>query len=379
MKLRVARWAWLGLVLGVACGGESDEPVVDAGIAPVQTGGTTAGTLPGSAPVAPGAGAPGAGGGTIGAMGGTQQTMPPLPTNPTVGGTLAGAGGLIAGRTGGTGATAGGAGGGDAGVAAAPLTPLGPNCLKGTGDFNANGPYKIKKTDLMIGSQGPYTIFAPDPLEASCPHPIVAWGNGTGVSDSSTYGFYQEHAASWGIVVVAAHNSNVGSGAWHKAGLDYLLQQNTTQGSPYFGKLSTRAGTSGHSQGGGGANAGASHPNVTTIVNVQGAFGSAPRGKNFLCLTGTMDISPEGCKSSVDGATSPAFLANWEGGDHTGTATLLGYITGDKGTKQYMRLYSAWFRCHLANDTQACAMFMGGMSCPLCKEPGWNTIYAKNF
>jgi hypothetical protein len=58
---------------------------------------------------------------------------------------------------------------------------------------------------------------------------------------------------------------------------------------------------------------------------------------------------------------------------------LLGFISGDAGTKQYVRLYSAWFRCFLAGDQGACAMFKGGMDCPLCKEMGWNTIYAKNY
>jgi hypothetical protein len=54
-------------------------------------------------------------------------------------------------------------------------------------------------------------------------------------------------------------------------------------------------------------------------------------------------------------------------------------VSNDPGTKQYMRLYSAWFRCFLANDQGACALFKGGMSCPLCKEMGWAEIYAKNY
>ena len=116
--------------------------------------------------------------------------------------------------------------------------PSGSTCLKGSGNFAANGPYRVKKRDVTIGSQGQYTIFSPDPLEASCKHPIVAWGNGTAVTGSDTYGFYNEHAASYGIVVIASHNDNVGSGEFHKAGLDYLLKENLTQGSEFFGKLS---------------------------------------------------------------------------------------------------------------------------------------------
>ena len=181
------------------------------------------------------------------------------------------------------------------------------------------------------------------------------------------------------MVVIASHNDQVGSGEFHKAGLDYLLAENDNASSMFHGKLSTRAGTSGHSQGGMGANAGASHPNVEAIVNVQGAFGVAPTGKAFLCLTGTDDLNPAGCKSSVDGSSAPAMHANWEGGDHLGTATVGGFLGGDLGTKQYMRLYSAWFRCFLSDDANACAMFMGGESCPVCGDTGWAEIYANNY
>lgn len=378
MDPRGARWAWFAMALSIACSSD-EEPTsqTDASTVLVPGGGADA-----SVPTPPttGGGTGGVGGNAGGTFGGA--VVPDASSGGTTGGGSGAPGGTFGGATPDSGPPGGGTMGGatpsDAGVVV-PVTPSGPNCLKGTGDFNAKGPYKVKQTPVTIGSQGPYTIFAPDPLDTGCQHPLVAWGNGTGVSDSTTYGFYQEHAASWGIVVVAAHNSNVGNGSFHKAGIDYMLQQNMMQGSPFYQKLSGKVGTSGHSQGGMGANAGASHPSVSTIVNVQGAFGTAPRGKNFLCLTGTADINPAGCKSSVDGANAPAFLANWQGGDHTGTATLLGFITNDPGTKQYMRLYSAWFRCHLANDTPACAMFMGGSSCPLCKDKGWAEIYAKNY
>jgi hypothetical protein len=284
----------------------------------------------------------------------------------------------LAGLAGLAGGTFGGGGGTTAGGEPVPV-PTGTTCLKGSGNFLANGPYRVKKKDVTIGSQGPYTIFSPDPLETSCKHPVVAWGNGTAVTGSDTYGFYQEHAASYGIVVIASHNDSVGSGAFHKAGLDYMLMQNTTQGSEFFGKLSEKMGVSGHSQGGMGANSAASHPNVEAIGNVQGAFGSAPRGAAFLCLTGTEDIATEGCKTAVNSSTSPALYANWQGGDHTGTATLLGFITGDAGTKQYMRLYTSWFRCFLGDDSTACAMFKGGAACPVCKDMGWAEIFAKNI
>jgi hypothetical protein len=67
-------------------------------------------------------------------------------------------------------------------------------------------------------------------------------------------------------------------------------------------------------------------------------------GAEYWPYTGTEDIAIEGCRNSVNGTMSPALYANWEGGTHTGTATIAGFIGGDAGTKQYMRLYTAWFR-----------------------------------
>ena len=41
-----------------------------------------------------------------------------------------------------------------------------------------------------------------------------------------TYAFFNNDAASWGIVVIASDNSNVGSGQYHKAAIDYMMKQN---------------------------------------------------------------------------------------------------------------------------------------------------------
>jgi hypothetical protein len=119
--------------------------------------------------------------------------------------------------------------------------------------------------------------------------------------------------------------------------------------------------------------------NVEAEVNVQGAFGSAPPGVAFLCLTGTEDIAIAGCRNSVNGTSMPALYANWQGGTHTGTATLGGFISGDQGSLQYRRLNSAWFRCFLADDAGACSLFEGGASCTVCTDPGWAEIEMRNY
>ena len=364
-------------------------------------GGSTAGN---------GSGAVGGNGGVVGAgaAGGVSG-------NGGVGGGSGGVGGGSGGVGGGSGGSDGGSGGSTAGTGgdAGSSGPGGSNgtggssgtgsmgaagsggfhgdktCLKaGTGDYAKKGPYAVKREVVDLGTgiatnqaTGQFTIFAPEPLEASCPHPIVAWGNGTGVTGADIYAFFNENAASWGVVVIAAHDSNTGSGGYHKKGIDYLLEQNGKAGSRFMGKLSPRAGVSGHSQGGAGALRAITHPNVKAFVPV-GMSGRPLPTTAFLCLTGTADIAsvPPGCKSATEAATGPAFTAIWQGGDHVTTETLAGYITGNPGSIQMMRLYAAWFRCFLGDDPVACKMFEGGReNCGICKDQGWAELVMKNL
>jgi hypothetical protein len=280
-------------------------------------------------------------------------------------------------------AGAGAAGAGAAGgMAQVPLTPHDTKtCLQpGNGNYGEPGPYKVGMMEVDLGmieaSQhtGKFTIYYPSPLEASCLHPIVAWGNGTGVQGSGTYAFFTSNAASWGMVVAESQEDSTGSGNFHKAGIDYLLKQNTDPSSMFYNKLSARAGVSGHSQGGFGASVGASHPNVETAA-IEGATMVASAKVSVLVLTGTADIV-SGAECLVTGAGGPMFVAVWEGGDHVTTETLAGYITADKGSLQFQRLYAAWFRCFLADDDVACKMFSGGTpsGCGICKDPGWHVL-----
>lgn len=289
-------------------------------------------------------------------------------------GGVSGTGGSGAvGATGGSGGAAGTGGGGTGGSG-------GSNCLQGAGgDYTAMGPYAVTQTDVTLaGSLGTYTIFRPTNLDANCAHPMIAWGNGTGVTGSNVYGFYQTHAASWGMVVIASHSDQAGSMAFLAGGLDYLIAQNQSGSGALAGKLSAKAGTAGHSQGGFAATTATSHPSVVAEVCVQGG-GSPPADVAFMCLTGTADFVEPQCTAAYNAAGGPAFLGNYQGADHMTTPTLGGYVQNNPGTKQYQRLYTAWFRCHLAGDETACAMFRGGSSCGICGEPNWFRIEAKNF
>ena len=303
------------------------------------------------------------------------------------------------GTSSGAGASAKDGGAGSSSDASTPPTPHGTStCLMtGSGDYSKAGPYTVATKanidltstgDLPAGDAGPstFTAFYPTNLNDDCPHPIVSWANGTTVTGSSVYAFFNNNAASWGIVVMASDNPNsagpgfAGNGPYNRAGIDYLLKENNDSSSMFYHHLSTRAGVSGHSQGAYAATQATQHPNVEAEVQVEGG-GNPKAGIAFLALTGSNDtvVTPGPPMSSYAAATGPSMFAEYTGADHTTTPTVGGYYAMNAGTIQFMRFYTAWFRCFLADDQVACAMFKGGSSCGVCKDPNWTSLETKNM
>ena len=243
--------------------------------------------------------------------------------------------------------------------------------LAGSGDYSAEGPYGSAKMPGPLG----YTVFYPATWDDACLHPIGAWGNGTGVIGSWVYEHLNAHVASWGIVVIASQGPMAGTGLDHRLGIDWLLAQNEDPESPFFGRLSPRAGVAGHSQGGIGASAAASHPNVVAEVNVEGGGGS--NGRATLLLTGTLDFMRPSIEASWMLSNGPTFLASYANTSHIITPSVLGADT--PGGIQVKRLYTAWYRCFLADDATACELFTGGDACGICDEPEWFELRAKNL
>jgi hypothetical protein len=261
----------------------------------------------------------------------------------------------------------------------APRVPGQGTCLQGSGGYDKDGPYGAALTmDVELpNGLGPYTIFYPANLEAECPHPIASWGNGTGVTGSTSYAAYHRRAASWGIVTIASHNANAGSMAFIEGGIDYLLAENAKPGSIFEGKLSDRAGVAGHSQGGIAATTASSHPNVQAEVCVQGGGFGAPANVAFMCQTGVDDFLRSMCSSAYSSAAGPSFLLDHQMADHVSTPTI-GLTTSEPGM-QYVSTATAWFRCWLADDETACALFEGGSSAPICGQSMWATCESRNL
>jgi len=305
------------------------------------------------------------------------------------GGTGGSSGSGGTGSSSGGGSSSSGASGGDAGAA---VQSAGFCLMAGTGDYSKTGPYAVSTMSVDLADAGlsgaasptTFTIYYPTTFEANCLHPIAAWGNGTGVTGQTTYSFFNQNVASWGIVVIASDNSEVSASPYLSTGIDYLVAQNSDPSSIFYKKLSTKAGVAGHSQGGIAATTATTNSYVVSEVCVEGG-GTPKSGTSVLCLTGSdwdgglNPVNAYVVEQTYPATTGPAFLAEWDGGDHVTTPTAAGWYEQNPGTIQFVRLMTAWYRCYLASDNDACALFKGAPACEICNDPGWYDITGKNL
>lgn len=215
------------------------------------------------------------------------------------------------------------------------------------------------------------TVYRPTQLNGN--NPVILWGNGTGASPR-TYAGLLRHWASWGFVVVAANTSNAGTGEDMLGCLDWLERSSLARQVDL-----TKVGTSGHSQGGGGAIMAAVDSRVTTSAPIQGytlGLGHDRRSWTrqhapMLLLSGSSDtlVNPRTNHQSLfDRADVPVFWANLLGASHF-------VPTGDGGG--YRPITTSWFLYQLSGNTDARADFVGSR-CRYCNDQGWS-VQAKGL
>jgi hypothetical protein len=249
-------------------------------------------------------------------------------------------------------------------------------------DVSAMGPY-APMTVTSTGPGGAYTIFRPSELApAGVLTPILSWGNG-----GFTWPEYYPqlpHLASHGFLVIAS-NSALVDGPLVKSGVDWIVQQNETSGSPFYKKLDVKriAGV-GYSNGGLAQLSTADDPRYLTVVIISGANVSEElRTQNmpklhtpiaYLC---TDDESSEGnCAADFAVVTQPAFFGVMKGSEHTDVTTLAG-LGVDAMIKRSATATTAWMRWKVMGDPAYRAWFVGP-DCQLCKDTNW-TVQQKNL
>ncbi|MBP2324100.1 dienelactone hydrolase [Kibdelosporangium banguiense] len=235
-----------------------------------------------------------------------------------------------------------------------------------TTNWSAPGPHPV----VVEALDDAHTVYRPASLDG--PHPVILWGNGTG-SAPAVYDGLLRHWASYGFIVAAANTPNSGSGQEILAGLDALEAENSQPGSVYFGKVDVgNVGTSGHSQGGGGAITAGADPRIDTTVPIQpGPLGDVQSLHGpMLILAGQLDVVVLPLLLVLPRYTAathiPAVYGELAGATHTTP-------TGNGGG--YRGVTTAWFRYWLAGDQSARSMFLGpDATCGLCNDPAWSDV-----
>jgi hypothetical protein len=247
-------------------------------------------------------------------------------------------------------------------------------------DYGAPGPFTVQR-DNDTGPGGAYDVFRPAMLGPSPrKNPIVSWANGT-LFGIDMYQTLLRHWASHGFVVIAAHSQSTAGGATHKAGIDWLLAENSRASSLYFGTLDTMAiGAAGHSQGGG-----------ATIA--AGSNKPGPTG-----ITATLPLMPilsfETDKTIVMRQAAPMFNVNatMDNRDPTGAVANQIYDGANRELVQaaFIGIHEdamnpamnaptlAWFRFKLMADDRARSFFYPANACDLCRDAAYEQVRYKN-
>ena len=206
--------------------------------------------------------------------------------------------------------------------------------------------------------------------------PVVVMANGTGVFASRYIPIF-EHLASWGFIVVGNEDGSSWWGHSTSSTLDFILKQNTTQGSLFYGKVNVEAiGLAGHSQGGVATfHAATDFDNSHYYKAVCAMSGNAPDvAEKIACpvlmMMGSGGLDANGMKGVMecyDKITSqPVIAARLKNTDHGDVLT-----RGDA----YM---TAWMRYWLCGDEEAGKCFVGE-DAEIMTNQGWQEQKRKNL
>jgi hypothetical protein len=328
----------------LAAAGCSDSPAMEP--FPVMQAGM-GGTV---APIA-GATSSGAGGMGMAPAGTGGVTMMPPMTPPMTG---AGTGGMVAAGAGGSvaGAGAGGAAGEAGGAGMEPMPMAG--ILPPVPDTSMMGPFAVT-IDMMGG--GNTWVFHPTELgKDGLKHPVFVWGTGA-TSVPSRYTDHFTAMASHGFVIISPNTGSVNGMLLGRA-LDWILMQNETMGSKFFGKLDPeRCAMGGHSLGSVSTfDREATETRLKTTIHIAGgsfdAAGSSKVKTPTAYICGETDFALPNCEVDWENVEDqPTFFSVLGGIDHVGAAraALPGMI--------------AWLRWHLAGEVERKAEF----TCPMGK------------
>jgi predicted esterase len=227
----------------------------------------------------------------------------------------------------------------------------GTKILPSVDSVEKDGPFSLT-VERNVGPSGKAWVVRPANLGSLgvTAHPIFIWGPGGG-SDPSYYQDIMTRIASHGFVVYSETPSD--SGAEMKAGIDWLIEQNSNSSSKYYNKLDTsRIAAGGHSLGSVASYGVATDARISTTIHVDGGSldgnGASKMRKPTALICGLDDnLALENTRTDYKKATVPVWIGLMRGVDH-GT-----------GPKYALPATLAWLRWHLAGETERSSMFIG--------------------
>jgi predicted dienelactone hydrolase len=203
----------------------------------------------------------------------------------------------------------------------------------------------------------------------------MIYGHGIG-GQVTSFANFLKNVASHGFVIIGVNVLNGGpnSPANNTAmtnGLNWLLQQNTTAGSKYQGKLLVkRASSMGYSVGGTAAVDIGGHEAIITVVSIHGHISTATLHGTLLQTSGTRDnVGLPMQQQTFTNSKVQTFLGTVTNADH-------GYIQQNNGGVQRPAIV-AWLRYWIYNDAGGRNYFYGN-DCVMCKAP-WENPQRKNW
>jgi hypothetical protein len=249
-----------------------------------------------------------------------------------------------------------------------PVEAQAQGCPSVGSNFAGTGPFSVTTQSTSTN-----TFYSPSSLGSNgcTTHPVILWGNGT-ITQVSWYDELLRHFASHGFIVAAANTSNAGSGNEMLQGLTQLRTWNGQSGHRFNQRVDlNNVGSTGHSQGGGGAINAAKNQGVKTTAPLE------PWSQNqtglqdsdtAIFFAGESDtvVPSSSVRSRYTGVRIAAAFAELDGADHL---TVLGNAGGFRGPT------TAWFRWQLMGDTTARGLFVGA-NCGLCTSNDWSAYEA---
>jgi hypothetical protein len=294
--------------------------------------------------------------------------------------TAGGAGALGGGGNGGAGGAGQGGASGSGGAAGSGVAGTGGSPLEPVDDYADPGPFGTT-TQENTGPDGTYTIVRPQTLGANgFLHAPITFGPGTGMQVSQLSGLLQRFASHGFVVIGRQLTGGPGDAVTRMrmtAGLDWIIEQNSTAGSVFEGKLDvTHAVAMGYSVGGTGAVEIGGHEAIATVVSIHGHGAEGDLHTPLLLIGGTDDVMGDGMSwlaPTYEASQVQTFFGTVVGADHGYIQGSVGGVPGGVETPAIV----AWLRYWIYNDQGARDYFYGD-DCVMCDDP-WTNPQRKNW